>query len=378
MKNLSIYVHIPFCLHKCTYCNFVSFCCGDNKKDEYVNAVCEEIRMRGKEWGKSYHITSVYIGGGSPSVLKEGQVSKIITEIKNNFKLVSNCEISVELNPGSVTEKKLLEYKLVGVNRLSIGGQTLNNNILKILGRQHDVKDTKNAIKMAKKIGFENINVDMMLALPTQKLGDVKNMAKFLIKNKIAHISPYSLILEPGTPLHKQVANNQVTLPTEDESVEMYNLVFSLLTKNGYNRYEVSNFSLPDYESRHNLNYWQMGEYIAFGLAGHSFINNTRFANTEKLDDYINYVSSGKLPVVSSEKITLSQRKDETLMLALRTAEGLNLKEFDSQFNCNLMVDKKKEIEFLTTHNFISVKRGYLKVNDNAFYVLNSIITKLV
>lgn len=378
MKNLSIYVHIPFCLHKCTYCNFVSFCSGDDKKEEYINNVCEEIRMRGKDWGKSYHISSIYIGGGSPSVLKEGQVSKIITEIKNNFKLLSNCEISVELNPGSVTEKKLLEYKLVGVNRLSIGGQTLNNNILKILGRQHDVKDTKNAIKMAKKIGFENINVDMMLALPTQKLSDVKTMAKFLIKNKIAHISPYSLILEPGTPLYKQVTNKKVTLPSEDDSVEMYNLVYSLLTKNGYNRYEVSNFSLPDYESRHNLNYWQMGEYIAFGLAGHSFVNNTRFANTDKLEEYSKIIKSGKLPVVSSEKITLSQRKDETLMLALRTSDGLNLKEFDSQFNCNLMTDKKKEIEFLTNHNFISIKRGYLKVNDNAFYVLNSIITKLV
>ncbi len=378
MKNLSIYVHIPFCLHKCTYCNFVSFCSGDDKKEEYVKNVCDEIRMRGKDWGKSYHISSIYIGGGSPSVLKEGHVSKIITEIKNNFKLLSNCEISVELNPGSVTEKKLLEYKLVGVNRLSIGGQTLNNNILKILGRQHDVKDTKNAIKMAKKIGFENINVDMMLALPTQKLSDVKTMAKFLIKNKIAHISPYSLILEPGTPLYKQVANKKVTLPSEDDAVEMYNLVYNILTKNGYNRYEVSNFSLPDYESRHNLNYWQMGEYIAFGLAGHSFVNNTRFANTDNLEEYSKFITNGKLPVVSSEKITLNQRKDETLMLALRTSEGLNLKEFDSQFNCNLMSDKKKEIEFLINHNFISIKRGYLKVNDNAFYVLNSIITKLV
>lgn len=378
MKNLSIYVHIPFCLHKCTYCNFVSFCNKDGKKDDYVNAVCEEIRMRGKEWGKSYHISSVYIGGGSPSVLKEGQVSKIIAEIKNNFKLLSNCEISVELNPGSVTEKKLIEYKLVGVNRLSIGGQTLNDKILKILGRQHSVADTKNAIKMAKKIGFENINVDMMLALPTQKLADIKKMAKFLIKNKIAHISPYSLILEQGTPLYRQVANKKVSLPSEDESVEMYNLTYSLLTKSGYNRYEVSNFSLPDYESRHNLNYWQMGEYVAFGLAGHSFMNNTRFANTDNLEDYIDSISNGKLPIVSSEKITLSQRKDETLMLALRTSEGLNIKEFDSQFNCNLMVDRKKEIEFLTSHNFISVKRGYLKVNDNAFYVLNSIITKLI
>lgn len=345
---------------------------------DYVQAVCNEIKMMGKEHGKFFDVTSVYIGGGSPSVLKEGLIAKIMTEIKNNFRIMQNCEITVECNPGSVTEKKLLEYKLVGVNRLSIGGQTLNNDILKILGRGHSVDDTKNAIKMAQKAGFENINVDMILALPHQKMSDVKKMAKFLIKKKIQHISAYSLILEPTTPLFRQVKNKQITLPTEDESVEMYNFVFDFLKKKGYERYEVSNFSLPDYESKHNLNYWQMGEYLAFGLAGHSFLNNTRFANTEKLEDYIDAIGKGQLPIVSKEKINANQRKDETIMLALRTSEGLNLKEFDNTFHCNLLTDKKKEIEFLTSHNFISVKRGYLRVNDNAFYVLNSIIAKLV
>lgn len=346
--------------------------------EPYVNSVIQEIRMRGKEFGKFYEITSIYIGGGSPSVLKEGMVAKLMTELKNNFKILPNCEISVECNPGSVTEKKLLEYKLVGVNRLSIGGQTLNNKILNLLGRKHNVADTKLAINLAKKLGFENINVDMMLALPKQKLSDVKKMAKFLIKQKIAHISPYSLILEENTPLYKLVKQRKVNLPTEDESVEMYNTVFDILSKNGYRRYEVSNFSLPDYESRHNLNYWQMGEYLALGLAGHSYMNNCRFANTDNLNEYLSKMKEGKLAVVSNEKVTLSQRKDETLMLALRTAEGLNLKEFDKQFSCRLMVDKAKEIEFLTKHNFITIKNGYLKVNDNAFYVLNSIIGKLV
>ena len=198
--------------------------------EPYVNAVCQEIRARGKEYGKFYEVTSIYIGGGSPSVLKEGMVAKLMTELKNNFKILPNCEISVEANPGSITEKKLLEYKLVGVNRLSIGGQTLNNKVLDMLGRHHTVKDTMAAIKMAKKLGFENLNVDMMLALPSQKLGDVKKMAKFLIKQNITHISPYSLILEPSTPLYKMVEQKKVKLPSEDESVEMYNAVFDILT----------------------------------------------------------------------------------------------------------------------------------------------------
>ena len=334
--------------------------------------------MRGLEFSKTHRISSIYIGGGTPSVLKDGMVGRILTQIKNYFKLLPDCEISIEVNPNSVTEKKLREYKLAGANRLSIGGQTMNEKILKLLARQHNASDTKNAIKLAKKIGFENINVDMMLSLPTQKNSDVKKMANFLIKQKIQHISPYSLILEEGTPLYKMVSQGKIKLPTEDECVEMYNTAYKILTKHGYKRYEVSNFSIPDYESKHNLNYWQMGEYLACGLAGHSFINNIRSANTSNLDDYIKSLNEDKIPVVAKEKTTLMQRKDEAIMLFLRTSTGINLKDFDNTFGGHLMVDKKKEIEFLTSHNFITVKNGYLRVNDNAFYVLNAIITKLV
>ena len=350
--------------------------------DSYVNAVLSEIDMQSKSYGKTSEVTSIYIGGGSPSVLKDGLVAKIIAELKNKFKILQNCEISVEVNPGSVTEKKLLEYKLVGVNRLSIGGQTMNQKIIDLLDRHHTVADTKKALKIARKIGFENINIDMMLALPTQKIKDIVAMLKFLVKNKIPHISPYSLILEQGTPLYKMVNAGKIKLPSEDESVEMYNTVYDyheVLTGVGYDHYEVSNFAYPDYESKHNLNYWKMGEYLAFGLAGHSFVNNTRIANTSDIDTYIKMVSQeGILPIVSQEKLTLSQRKEETLMLALRTAEGLNLADFDKSFNCHLMSDKKKEIDFLTSHHFISIKKGYLRVSDNAFYVMNSIILKLV
>lgn len=378
MKNLSIYVHIPFCIHRCNYCNFVSYCNQNDKMEDYVNCVLKEIKLRGQEFSNSHKVSSIYIGGGTPSVLKDGMIAKILTQIKNCFKLLSDCEISIEVNPNSVTEKKLREYKLAGANRLSIGGQTMNDKILKLLARQHNVNDTKVAIKLAKKIGFENINVDMMLALPSQKLKDVKKMASFLVRQKVQHISPYSLILEEGTVLYELVKQGKVKLPTEDESVEMYNCIYEILKKRGYKRYEVSNFSLPDYESRHNLNYWQMGEYLAFGLAGHSFVGNERLANTDSIVKYINSLNQDKIPVVFHEKTTIMQRKEEAIMLFLRTSEGINIKDFDKTFGGHLMLDKAKEIEFLTKHNFVSVKNGYLRVNDNAFYVLNSIIAKLV
>ena len=346
--------------------------------EDYVSCVLKEIKIQGEKYCKSHKVSSIYIGGGTPSVLKDGMIGRILTQIKNSFKLLQDCEISVEVNPNSVTEKKLREYKLAGVNRLSIGAQTINDNILKLLARQHNAKDTKTAIKLAKKMGFENINVDMMLALPSQKLKDVKKMAKFLIKQKIQHISPYSLILEEGTPLYKLVKQGKVTLPTEDEAVEMYNCTYNILNKNGFKRYEVSNFSIPDYESKHNLNYWQMGEYLACGLAGHSFIDNVRFANADSLVNYITSLKQDKIPVTFQEKTTLMQRKEEAIMLFLRTRDGIDIKEFDNKFGGHLMTDKKKEIEFLTKHNLVSVKSGFLRVNDNAYYVLNSIIAKLV
>lgn len=379
MKKIAIYVHIPFCKEKkCNYCNFVSYCKLEHKQDEYVSALATEIRLRGKTIGKECEVTSIYIGGGSPSTLDMGLVARIIAELKRNFKILPNAEISIELNPGSIEEIKLLEYKLVGINRVSIGGQTMNDKILSVIGRTHDARTIKASIDLVKKAGFTNINVDMMLALPNQKLSDVKKMAKYLVKKKIPHISAYALILEQNTPLYKMVRKGEATLPTEDQSVEMYNLVYKILKRAGYKRYEVSNFALPDYECAHNQNYWEMGEYLAFGVAGHSYYNNSRFSNTEDLKEYLSALGNGELAVSQTEKLSLTQKRDETMMLALRTSDGLNIREFDDKFGGHLLKDKKKEIEFLTTHNFISVKGGVLRVCDNAYYVLNAIITKLI
>lgn len=379
MKNLSLYIHIPFCNQKkCNYCSFVSYCDKEDKKAQYVDCLCSEIEMRAKAYGDYYRVSSVYFGGGTPSTLDEGQFTKIMLTLKKNFKLSKHAEITIECNPESMTREKLKEYLLLGCNRISIGGQSINDKVLMAIGRRHNARQLKEAIKLARDCGFININVDMMIGLPYQTILDVKKMVRFLTRSKITHISAYSLILEKNTPLFNMSLDENVPFPTEDETIEMYNIVYSQLKKAGFYRYEVSNFSLPDFECAHNLNYWQMGEYLAFGLAGHSYLNDTRFNNTEDFSEYIEKIQNDEVPVYSVEKITLEMKREETLMLGLRTREGIDISKYDNSFGTHILKDKQKEIEFLSSRGFISLKDGHIKVCENAYYVLNSIILKLI
>ena len=379
MKTLALYFHIPFCNgKKCDYCNFVSYVDKDAQMEKYVDSLIKEIKLRGEKEGKEYKISSVYFGGGTPSVLKPGMITNIMIAIKQNFKLLQNVEITIECNPETATEDKLREYLIAGINRISFGVQTLNDKILNLIGRRHNSKQAKEAIMLAKKVGFKNISVDVMLGLPKQTLGDVKKMTRFLIKSGVNHVSAYSLILEKGTVLYDKVKVGALSVPSEDDTVEMYNLVYDLLSKAGLKRYEVSNFAMLDYESKHNQNYWKLGEYLAFGIGGHSYMNDTRFANTDDFDKYIKSIEENTFPIVMVEKLSLTMRREEAIMLELRTREGLNIEEFDDKFGGHILRDKKKEIEFLSSKGFISLRNGYIKVSENAYYVLNSIIMKLI
>jgi oxygen-independent coproporphyrinogen III oxidase len=379
MKNLSLYIHIPFCFgHKCNYCSFVSFCNKQNDMETYVKAVCEEIKLRSKQLAGEYALDTIYFGGGTPSCIETGLITRIMLAIKENFKINKSAEISIECNPESLTREKLEEYKLDGINRLSIGVQSFSNGVLDFIGRSHTAKMAKDAIILAQKMGFDNISIDMMLGLPAQNEYDVEQMAKWLVKHNIKHISAYSLILENGTPLKTLVDEGKLTVPSDDETVDMYNSVYSVLKKYGYIRYEVSNFAQPYYECRHNLVYWTGKEYLGIGLASHSYIGGKRFCNTEDFDKYISNLTDKKLAVESVEMLTPIQRREEEIMLALRTNLGLDTYRLDRLYGGNFLKDKAKEIEFLSKNGFIRLENGKIFVCDNAYYVLSSIISKLV
>lgn len=377
MKKLSVYIHIPFCAQRCGYCNFVTFVDKENYMYDYAKCLIAEIKMQSKKF-KDYVVQSVYIGGGTPSYLHSGLMLKILKALKENYTFLRNAEITIEANPNSLSIEKLEEYKACGVNRLSIGAQTCNNRILKDIDRLHNFDDFKLALELAQAKGFENISVDMLLGLPKQTKRDVKKMLKYLVSHEVKHISAYSLILEHGTPMFNKVSNGKMILPTEDKTVEMYDIAYKYLAKKGFKRYEVSNFAIPNYECVHNTTYWTMGEYIGFGVAAHSYAFGERFANTNNLDEYIKLLENKKLAIKDKEKLSIEEQKEETIMLSLRTSKGINIEAFNNKFNCNLLSDKQKEIAFLMQNGFVVVERGFLRLADNAFYVLNSVVQKLI
>lgn len=377
MKELGLYIHIPFCVSKCYYCNFNSFVGLDNLKDDYKNAIIKEIIAFSVN-AKNHIVTSVYIGGGTPSCMNCGTISDILTTIKSHYNVSDNAEISVEANPNSITEDKVAEWKNSGVNRVSIGLQSSDDKLLKIINRPHTKKDYLNAINLLKKYGFNNINTDIMLGLPGQTLKHVKDTLKLILDTNIPHVSAYSLILEEDTPLFKMVSSNELVLPSEDEVVEMYDYVNDILSKNNIERYEVSNFSKHGYECLHNNNCWDMVEYVGFGVGANSYFNGDRWGNIADVKKYIECIN--KASYIEDFRETQSDEDlfDEYIMLKLRTRDGVNLNKIKQDYNKDLLKDKKDEIDNMLRYGLIDIKGNNLSATDKGFKVLNQIIVDLV
>ena len=329
-----VYIHIPFCKKKCKYCDFVSFPDFEHE-DLYFVALISEMRkyaplMRGRVFD------TLFIGGGTPTCLKPGRLGALLNEARSCFDIAENAEISCEANPESASEEKLAELFKAGVNRLSIGLQSASDIELRRIGRIHSRADFERAVNAAKRVGFTNINADIMHGLPGQTKESYIESLRFAAGFDIPHISSYALILEEGTPLYDDVENGRVTLPDPDDSADMEDAGFEFLAANGYERYEISNFAKPGYECRHNLNYWDNGEYLGIGLNSHSALRLkgdwTRFNNTGTLNEYISELGEGKLPVRDTRKIERDEEMFESVMLGLRKIEGISRAEFEKRF----------------------------------------------
>ncbi len=375
MKNIGIYVHIPFCISKCLYCNFNSYADKNNLHTEYVQALISEINSYKNN---KYIVDTIFIGGGTPSLMPDGVISTIISEIRKNFAVESNAEITIECNPNSVTPTKAMEWKEAGINRVSIGLQTTNDRLLKLIGRSHNKKDYLSAVDIIRNAGISNINTDCLIGLPKQKMSDIKHTLKIVTKLQCTHISAYSLIVEKDTPLDKMIANNQLSLPKEEKTLGMYEYVYKFLKENGYNRYEVSNFAKKDFECKHNLHTWQMCEYLGFGAGAHSYINGVRYSNVLGVEEYIDALKEGNLPVKNKEKISNSEKFEETIMLGLRTKYGIDLDEIKKNFKIDLLKTKKEAINSLLSNGLINLIYNRIIPTDLGFTVLNQIIVELV
>ncbi len=372
-KELGIYVHIPFCMQKCYYCDFISYANKTELISNYIDVLKKEIKTEGANASKSAFplITTIYIGGGTPSYIDSKYIVSIIETIKETYTLKDNAEITIEVNPGTVTNKKLEDYISCGINRLSIGLQSTDNNLLKEIGRIHTYEQFLDMYKLAREVGFKNINVDLMLALPNQTMEMLKTSVSKVIKLNPEHISVYSLILEEGTMLFNLVKNQKITLPDEDIERNMYWLVKKELEKNGYKHYEISNFAKEGYVSKHNWNCWNQEEYIGFGLAAHSYVDNTRYSNTENLQEYLNLFDSNTNIVTIHEKQETEDKQKEYMMLGLRKIDGIKISDFKNKFVQNPLYLYRKELDKLVREGLIEIDGDNIKLSNKGLDLAN-------
>lgn len=374
---MGLYVHIPFCNKKCDYCDFVSYSMDEQAQRDYLDALKKEIDMTALKFSAK-EFNTLYIGGGTPSIVFDGFIKELSQKIFSSFHFVPGFEYTVEINPSSVTEAKLFEYMQSGVNRISMGVQCLDEKLLRNLGRIQSVENIDKAFKLLHKMKYINIGSDIMIGLPNQTLKSVKDTVEYLIKQNVKHVSVYTLQIENHTLLFDRVQQGKVKPLDDDTCVKMYNMVYKMLKKAGFVRYEVSNFSKPTFESQHNFKYWNEVEYVGLGVSSHSYVNNYRYANTKRLDNYIEQIDAGELPIITREYLNFEERRTERLMLSLRMATGLDLEKFKEDFKEDLLRTHEDVIKRYLDEKMIVIEDGYLKICDDYFYVSNKIILDLL
>ena len=382
MKELGLYIHIPFCKQKCYYCDFVSYAKNEKFFERYIEALLEE--MNNFFDNNDVEIKTIYIGGGTPSIIDAKYIEKIMNFFKEKDLLKKTKEITIEVNPGTVDEEKIKCYKKAGINRLSIGLQSTDDNMLKKIGRIHCYKDFLNTYKFAKEAGFDNINVDIMIGLPKQKISDVKNTLEKIINLESEppkHISVYSLIVEENTPIEKMINEGTLELPNEENERNMYWYVKNFLELNGYNHYEISNFAKDGYESIHNSDCWKQKEYIGFGVAAHSFINDVRFGNTSNLDEYLRNCENKDFEnnrIIDEVEKDLFSKEQEFMLVGLRMIDGVSIQEFKNKFGENPIFVFKSELSKLVEDGLLMVDFDRIKLTNRGLDLANLVWEEFV
>ena len=392
-NKIGIYVHIPFCKKKCDYCDFISYCGKDDLIEKYVDSVKKEIdHVKIKS-----EITTIYIGGGTPSYIDSKFIVQILEKIKEK-NVAQDAEITIEVNPGTVTQEKLQDYIDCGINRISIGLQTTNDELLKQIGRIHNYEQFLETYKLAKKVGFKNINVDLMLGLPNQRIIDLKESLENVLRLAPKHISVYSLIVEDGTPIANKIKNGKLKLPDDELERNMYWYVKNTLELNGYKHYEISNFAKKGYESKHNMNCWEQKQYVGFGVAAHSYVNGIRYANMANLEEYLNvdneknvenYMKNdfevdfdNKNGFETIKNIEETQNKidmeKEFMMLGLRKIDGISISKFEEKFGENPIYLFRNELQKLVEEDLLEVDLDDIRLTRKGLDLANLVWEEFV
>lgn len=371
-RDLELYIHIPFCVKKCAYCDFLSGPADEETMEYYVRALIREIESI-ESMKEMYRVVTVFVGGGTPSVLGGEQIERIFAALREKFAMESVREVTIEANPGTVTREKLKAYRSAGINRISFGLQSANNGELKQLGRIHTYEEFLESYMLAREEGFDNINIDLISAIPNQTVESWKSTVDRILKLQPEHISAYSLIVEEGTPFEKMYGedgNRKEELPSEEEERLIYQKTKKWLQEAGYERYEISNYAKKGYACRHNLGYWERKEYLGLGLGAYSLIGNVRFQNTEEMKTYLKYSDDVRKRKQNEEVLTKEEELEEIIFLGLRKKDGISKKEVD--FFCG------EQIEKMICQGFLEEKDGNIRLTERGIDISNYVFAEIL
>src|SRR3990170_5004580 len=379
LETTGIYIHIPFCIKKCPYCSFTSFTPEKIPEEEYISTILKEIKTRYSE-AESRDAGTVYFGGGTPSLISPAGISAILSAIAGKFRL-TNPEITIEANPGTVDLDKLRGYRNAGVNRISIGVQSFNDRLVLNLGRSHSSKEALNAFESARTAGFNNIGIDLIHSVGGESLQDWQDDLKEAVSLHPEHISAYNLTIEEGTPFHHSQEKGLLVLPAEEEQTDMLLTTVEILCTAGYEHYEVSNYALPGFRSRHNQIYWKGGDYVGFGVSAHSFYKKgwgVRMANNHDLTDYFNLINMNGSAVVEEELLTMDKAIIEAIFLGLRMMEGIDLKAFKERFGTGLEEAFPEAVRELRLEYFLAYDSEHLKLTKKGMLFSNDVALRFI
>ncbi|SUZ58552.1 uncharacterized protein METZ01_LOCUS11406 [marine metagenome] len=373
--NLGLYLHIPYCLHKCGYCDFNSHPENQEESIRYVDALLKELRAYSS---KKYTVPTVFIGGGTPTILLPSQLKQILDRVQQSFNLTPDCEITIEANPATLKLQALHEIRTAGYNRISIGVQSFDEKELKLLERVHNEEEIHSTIQQARSAKFENLSIDLMFALPHQTTEKWCSHLNQAIAKNPDHLSTYNLTIEPTTSFFKLHKKGKLCLPHEDIQLEMYKTTIQTLEDAGYQQYEISNFSKPGMESRHNINYWNNGEYLGVGAGASSYLNGERFKNTNLPSNYIREIKAKENAIETRERLEPMQAMGETLMLGLRLLKGISIDVFENRFQVSFQKVYGKILEPLLNQELITFNQNRIALSRKGLFLADSVILKFI
>ncbi|ALP03932.1 Oxygen-independent coproporphyrinogen-III oxidase 1 [Clostridioides difficile] len=389
---LGLYVHIPFCVKKCKYCDFNSYKMDIDSKKRYIedlkiemelysNKLYKDNKYKNKECcslNKNDKITSIFVGGGTPSILTSDEIREVFISIKEMFDIDENAEITIECNPGTLTLEKLKTMKEIGINRLSIGLQAIQEKHLNFIGRIHTYEEFEKNYKDALSVGFKNINIDLMYSLPNQTLCDWKETLEKVVHLNPTHISAYSLILEEGTELYNMYESNKFELIDENVDIEMYEYTINYLKSKGYNQYEISNYSKEGYNCEHNILYWECEHYIGIGAGASGYINENRYNNVESLEDYHLSLVKREKPIQENEILSEKDMIEEKIFMGLRMNKGIKLEDFKKKFGIDFREKYNKQIEMLLARKLINQSFEGIQLTQKGREISNSVFIEFM